>query len=113
MSTTQSWAGLPDHIKRQAAPAMLEGKRWHFYGLPVEMPGQDELRKWAAIAPERPLSDAGDRGRVSAPYRGNADKRQDGEAALKAAPGASNRMIARKTGTTHPFVSNPTFATGG
>jgi hypothetical protein len=47
MNATQSWAGLPDHIKRQAAPDMLAGKGWYHFGRLIEHPGADELRRWA------------------------------------------------------------------
>jgi len=52
MNATQSWAGSPNHIKQQAAPDMLAGKDWYFYGCKIEHPGADELRRWAGIAPQ-------------------------------------------------------------
>ncbi len=47
MTTTQRWAGLPDSIKRQAAPDMLAGGGWYHHGRLIEHPGADELRRWA------------------------------------------------------------------
>jgi hypothetical protein len=46
MRAIQSWSGLPEHIKRQAAPEMLRGVEWHFWGLPVMNPGEEELLRW-------------------------------------------------------------------
>jgi hypothetical protein len=46
MSSIQSWSGLPEHIKRQAAPDMLRGVQWHFWGVPVANPGNEELLRW-------------------------------------------------------------------
>jgi hypothetical protein len=43
MSAIQSWSGLPEHIKRQAAPAMLRGVEWQFYGVPVANPWQGRI----------------------------------------------------------------------
>jgi|GEM_PF-1667043 len=37
---------LPDHLKPQAAPDILAGKTWFYYGNLVESPGADELRRW-------------------------------------------------------------------
>lgn len=58
MTTTQSWAGLPDSIKRQAAPDMLAGKGWYHFGRMIEHPGADELRRWAGLAPQSPQAGA-------------------------------------------------------
>ena len=43
MSAIQSWSGLPEHIKRQAAPDMLRGVEWQFWGVPAMNPGKEEL----------------------------------------------------------------------
>lgn len=139
---TQSWAGLPDHHKRQAARDMLAGeKNWQFYGCVVERPDDDTLRRWAGLAPQSPQAgaesvtsiraaepgisqriahtregissdiahareDAGKPISVSiARTHAREGKRQAVDSALTANPDASNREIARITGTTHPFVA--------
>jgi hypothetical protein len=130
MSAIQSWSGLPEHIKRQAAPEMLRGVEWHFYGVPVANPGKAELLHWLPHSGQQvnQLLERGSRGnlvqkastgpekrqiptpisaRISPPtvYRSNRDKGRDVEAALRANPARSNREIARETGTSHPFVA--------
>jgi hypothetical protein len=114
MNATQSWAGLPDHIKRQAAPDMQDGKGWYYFGKKVEHPGADELRRWAGIAPQSPQEGAKVAGSITAAERGfllasrtrtREGKRQAVDAALGEHPDASNRKIARITSTTHPFVA--------
>jgi len=88
----QSWASLPDSVKRQAAPDMLDGGAWAFYGRQVQHPGIAELRRWLPL-PEFP------------PARSNADKRRAVAEAVKIMPRASTREIARMTGTSHRFVA--------
>ena len=128
MSTFQSWSGLPDFIKRQAAPDMLRGMQWYFYGMPVVNPGQEELLRWVPdsvrqflrlprnqgnlvheriITPEKQqiLTAAPAKTPPPAVYRSNRNKLRDVEAALRANPAESNRAIAAMTGTTHPFVA--------
>jgi hypothetical protein len=123
MNATQSWAGLPDHIKRQAAPDMQDGKGWYYFGKKVEHPGADELRRWAGIAPQSPQEGAKVAGSITAAERGfllasrtrtrvkrippifnNRAKREAVEKALRANPTKSNREIATMTRTTHPLV---------
>jgi hypothetical protein len=89
----QSWASLPDHIKQQAAPEMLAGVAWGYFGKPVERPRDSELTRWIPppVCPAR---------------RTNADKRRDVLAALKLMPRASLRAVARQTGTSHQLVAN-------
>ncbi len=70
MNTTQSWAGLPDHIKRQAAPDMLAGGGWYHHGRLIEHPGGDELRRWAGIAPQSPQAGAEVAGSIEATEAG-------------------------------------------
>lgn len=91
--TTQTWDSLPDHIKQQAAPEMLAGVAWSYFGKPVERPRDSELTRWIAppVCPAR---------------RTNADKRRDVLAALKLMPRASLRAVARQTGTSHQLVAN-------
>ena len=125
MRATQSWSGLPEHIKRQAAPDMLRGVQWQFWGVPVMNPGKAELLRWLPAPLRQTLGlPEGDLKRTSAAlekrqpptptlaktapptlYRSNRDKGRDVEAALRANPAKSNREIARETGTTHPFVA--------
>jgi hypothetical protein len=132
MRAIQSWSGLPEHIKRQAAPEMLRGVEWHFWGVPVMNPGKEELLRWLPDSARQflELLERGNRGNLvrttsialekrqivkatptlakTAPptvYRSNRDKGRDVEAALRANPAKSNREIARETGTTHPFVA--------
>jgi hypothetical protein len=89
----QSWASLPDRIKQQAAPEMLVGAVWHYYGRPVERPSDAVLtrRLPPPVCPAR---------------RTNAEKRRDVVAALKVMPRASLRAVAKQTGTSHQFVAN-------
>jgi hypothetical protein len=89
----QSWASLPDHIKQQAAPELLSGAAWSYFGKPVERPRDSELARWIPppVCPAR---------------RTNADKRRDVLAALKLMPRASLRAVARQTGTSHQLVAN-------
>lgn len=89
----QIWDSLPDHIKQQAAPEMLSGAAWSYFGKPVERPRDSELTRWIPppVCPAR---------------RTNADKRKDVLAALKLMPRASLRAVARQTGTSHQLVAN-------
>lgn len=89
----QPWGSLPDTIKAQAAPDMLEGKTWQYYGRPVERPSNAELRRWLPL-PSFPAA------------RSNADKRRAVAEAMQAMPRrTSARAIARMTGTSHEFVA--------
>jgi hypothetical protein len=129
MSAIQSWSGLPEHIKRQAAPDMLRGVQWQFWGVPVMNPGKAELLRWVPAPFRQALGlpegvNEGDLKRTSSAlekrqtptptlaetspptvYRSNRDKGRDVEAALRADSAKSNREIARATGTSHPFVA--------
>jgi hypothetical protein len=129
MSAIQSWSGLPEHIKRQAAPDMLRGVQWQFWGVPVANPGKAELLRWVPAPFRQALGlpegvNEGDLKRTSSAlekrqtptptlaetspptlYRSNRDKGRDVEAALRADSAKSNREIARATGTSHPFVA--------
>jgi hypothetical protein len=89
----QNWDSLPDHIKQQAAPEMLAGVAWSYFGKPLERPRDSELMRWVPppVYPAR---------------RTNADKRRDVLATLKVMPRASLRAVARQTGTSHQFVAN-------
>lgn len=91
--TIQTWASLPDHIKQQAAPELISGVAWSYFGKPVERPRDSELTRWIPppVCPAR---------------RTNADKRRDVLAALKLMPRASLRAVARQTGTSHQLVAN-------
>jgi hypothetical protein len=44
MSAIQSWHGLPEHFKPQAALDMLRGVQWHFWGIPIANPGRRNCR---------------------------------------------------------------------
>ena len=135
MNTTQPWAGLPDHIKRQAAPDMLAGKTWMYYGNRIEHPGADELRRWVEIAPQSPQAGAESvtsiraaepgisqriaRKRTREGKRGferdkrareekpmtRHQKRDAVDRALLANVGISVREIARKLGVSHTFIA--------
>jgi CMP-2-keto-3-deoxyoctulosonic acid synthetase len=78
----QTWDSLPESIKRQAAPEMLAGAVWSYFGRPVERPRDSELTRWIPppVCPAR---------------RTNAEKRSDVLAALKA-----ERAAGRVGGTT-------------
>ena len=91
--TIQTWDSLPDHIKQQAAPELLAGAAWSYFGKPVERPRDSELTRWIPppVCPAR---------------RTNAEKRRDVLAALKLMPRASLRAVARQTGTSHQLVAN-------
>jgi hypothetical protein len=91
--TIQTWDSLPESIKRQAAPEMLAGAVWSYFGRPVERPRDSELTRWIPppVCPAR---------------RTNAEKRRDVLAALKVMPRASLRAVAKQTGTSHQFVAN-------
>jgi len=110
MSAIQSWSGLPEHIKRQAAPDMLRGVQWQFWGVPVMNPGEEELLRWVSAPLRQTLGlpegvNEGNRRKTSAAlekrqtpapslaksapptlYRSNRDKARDIEAALRAEP---------------------------
>lgn len=92
MSDFQNWHSLAAETKRQAAPDMLDGKQWMFYGRVVENPGTRELRRWLpAPAPTA--------------YRSNIAKREAVIAALKASPKRSSiRRIAGVAGVSHTFA---------
>jgi hypothetical protein len=89
----QSWASLPESIKQQAAPEMLAGAVWSYFGRPVERPRDSELTRWLPppLCPVR---------------RTNAEKRRDVLATLKVMPRGSLRAVAKQTGTSHQFVAN-------
>ncbi len=111
MSTTQCWAGLPDHIKRQAAPDMLAGKDWHHFGRKIEHPGADELRQWAGLAPQSPQAGAVVAGSITAaePGRGKPitqqQKRDAVDLALSRNIKVTDRELARKLGVSHTFIA--------
>lgn len=115
MSTTQSWAGLPDDIKRQAAPDMLAGKGWYWVMRLVENPGADELRKWAGLAPQSPQAGADVAGSITAaepnisPNKGEPMTRQQKRDAVNQALSSdvtiSDRELARKLGVSHTFIA--------
>jgi hypothetical protein len=111
----QSWCGLPDHFKRQAAPDMLAGKVWWHWGKKIEHPGEAELLRWAGDsapskasmppAPEtRTQGDSGAIGKAPRP-RTIQEKRRIVRQALNAHPEKSNRAIARELGLSHTFVA--------
>jgi len=125
MNTTQSWAGLPDHIKRQAAPDMLAGKDWCCYGCKIEHPGADELRRWAGITsalPQMPaivagnVTPASDRPEVRQRAHSARDtipkpmtrqeKRQAVDIALRKNDNVSDRELSRLLGVSHTFIAN-------
>jgi hypothetical protein len=87
----QPWAPLPETIKREAAPEMLAGKSWNFYGREIENPGPAELRRWLPL-PSFP------------PARTNADKQAAVLALLRRDWRMSNREIGRLAGVSHEFV---------
>ena len=91
--TIQTWDSLPESIKRQAAPEMLAGAVWSYFGKVVERPRDSELSRWIPppVCPAR---------------RTNAEKRSDVLAVLKVMPRASLRAVAKQTGTSHQFVAN-------
>jgi hypothetical protein len=122
----QSWAGLPDHYKRQAAPEMLAGKGWYYFGGLVQHPGADELRRWVDSAPQTPQAGVDSAGSIRAAEAGiNAriahtregissdiahprtreGKRQAVDSALTANPDASNRELARRLNLSHTFIA--------
>ena len=120
MNTTQSWAGLPDHIKRQAAPDMLAGKTWMYWGNIVENPGADELQRWVEIAPQLPQEGEGVAGsvrtakpnisrRIACAREGKTMNRQQKRDAVDRAllgnVGISDREIARTLGVSHTFIA--------
>lgn len=115
MSTTQSWAGLPDHTKRQAAPDMLAGKDWMYFGNRIEHPGADELRRWAGLAPQSPQAGAEVAGSITAAepnisrQKGEPmtrqQKRDAVDEALLAFVSVPDRELARRLGVSHTFVS--------
>ena len=93
MSDFQPWASLPAHIKAQAAPDLLEGKTWSYYGREVENPGTRELRRWLPL-PE-PIA-----------ARSNRDKRKAVIELLKVMPKrTSHREIARRAGVSHTLAA--------
>ena len=116
MSTTQSWSGLPDHYKRQAAPEMLAGvKNWQFYGCVVERPDDDTLRRWAGLAPQSPQAGAESITSIrtaepnisqqkSEPMT-RQQKRDAVDQALSSFVKVPDRELARKLGVSHTFIA--------
>jgi len=124
MNSTQSWAGLPDSIKRQAAPDMLAGKDWYHFGNRIENPGADELRRWAGVAPQSPQAGAEVAGSI-APSPGQPEARQRAHSAnlrprkpvtrqekreavdlaIFKNPDLPDRELARLLGVSHTFVA--------
>ena len=124
MNTTQSWSGVPDHIKRQAAPDMLAGKVWMYYGNRIEHPGADELRQWAGVvsaSPQNPPTIAGNvtpaSGQPEARPRAHGanpsprrlmtrqQKRHAVDEALLKNAEIPDRELARKLGVSHTFIA--------
>jgi len=127
---SQSWAGLPDFHKRQAARDMLAGRVWSYYGNKVEHPGEVELRRWLANvttdAKQEPPAPTREAGRISGTSRTSARKRLVGnpiapapaprltnrqkrtavDEALVQAPALSDRAIAGQLGVSHTYVAN-------
>ncbi|MDX2080249.1 MAG: hypothetical protein SFU53_05640 [Terrimicrobiaceae bacterium] len=119
MNDSQSWASLPESIKRQAAPDMLRGERWFHFGRPVQHPGTAELAKWAgtapaSVTPPAPQKPAGEAAsartprvrRQSQPARMTCrEKREAADNAIRSHPDKGNRELARLAGVTHPFIA--------
>ena len=117
MNTTQSWSGLPDHIKRQAAPDMLAGKGWYFFGCKIEHPGVDELRRWDGTEPRSPQAGAESVTsiRTAEPnisrQKGEPMTRQQKRDAVDEALSSNvnvtipDRELARKLGVSHTFIA--------
>ena len=121
MNTTQSWAGLPEHIKRQAAPDMLAGKGWYFYGCKIEHPGADELSRWAGLAPQSPQAGAESAGSITAEPGISAriahtraregkpmtrqQKRDAVDQALSRNVNVPDRELARSLAVSHTFIA--------
>lgn len=116
MNSTIPFNRLPDSQKPGAAKSLLAGARdWMFFGDLVEPPGEDELRRWAGLAPQSPQAGVDNAGSNTAAEGGisvdiahprtREGKRQAVDSALTATPDASNREIARKLGVSHTFIS--------
>lgn len=88
---TQKWDSLPEATKRAAAPDLIAGKVWIYWGKQVEFPGEEELSRWLPPGP-------------AFLAMSTARKRVFVEETLRSHPNASDREIARMTGTSHPFV---------
>ncbi len=87
----QSWASLPESIKRDAAAGMLDGKAWFHVGREIENPGERELRRWLPL-PAFPG------------HRTNRDKRAAVLELVRHDWRMSNREVARLAGVSHEFV---------
>lgn len=105
MTTTQSWAGLPDHLKRQAAPDMLAGKAWMYFGNWIEHPGADELRRWVVIAPQSPQAGAAVANTRPRKPTTRQEKRDAVDLALLKNAELPDREHGRILGVSHTFIA--------
>lgn len=114
MNSSIRFSSLPDSRKPEAAKSLLAGEGWYFFGDLVQHPGADELRRWAGNDAQSPQAGAEGAGSIRteggisvdiAHPRTRDGKRLAVDSALAAHPDASNRELARITGTTHPFVA--------
>jgi hypothetical protein len=115
---------IPLPQRAECARDLLVGGQWYWATLPVEHPGDEVLRQiLASHAPRRPSSDVSAGPRVDVPPapekpagghpapraastpRTIAQKRKAVADAFARHPALSAREIARKTGTSHRFVS--------
>ena len=111
MNSTRSWAGLPEHIKREAAPDMLAGTDWYLYGCKIEHPGVDELRRWVAentvTAPcQSEARQSAHRAKNRTPKRMTQQEKRDAvDQALSSNVNVPDRELARRPGLSHAFIA--------
>lgn len=108
---------LPDHLKPKAAPEILAGRDWYYYGSRVEALGEEELKRWipaSDFATSRAPASGND---STSGMMKNADvckypeggiqrlKRKRADILLAARPELSDRELARLAGVSHTYIS--------
>jgi hypothetical protein len=131
MNTTIPFARLPEHAKRQAAPDLMQGKQWFWFGSIVEPPEVRELAQWINPAGNGFTgtcgtdSDSPAGNKSSGAMLRNADisrklaavphakKRFLADCLIAAKPNLSNRELARVAGVSHTYIANRRRITKG
>lgn len=104
---------LPDHLKSKAAPEILVGRDWYYYGSRVETLGEEELKRWI---PADPHASASGNDSTSGMMK-IADvckypkggiqrlKRQRADILLASRADLSDRELARLAGVSHTYIA--------
>jgi len=108
MNSTIHFTRLPDHAKRQAAPDLIQGKQWFWFGSLVEAPDAKELAQWITPSGNKSQKTMMRNAdvflkRSSVPH---AKKRILADCLIAAKSTLSNRELARIGGVSHTYIAN-------